>query len=147
VKDDTNGKVDEERLRAVVAAYGANRERWPERERAAAELAARSSEGALLLEGEARLDAWLNIAPEVVPSDELLRRVREIPLRHAMPAKGAWWPLGKVRHLVTAVAAAAVFGVIVGVASPEKADGGDDDAAWEDLSSLALGLDFPEETP
>ena len=71
-----------ERFRALIAAYGARPELWPEAERAAA-LALRdaSAEARGLFEEEAALDATLGALPEPDVSPGFLRRLNEVPLR------------------------------------------------------------------
>jgi len=150
VKNDGKSGLGQVRFRALVGSYGADPARWPAAERQAAEeLAATSSEAALFLAEQRRLDEILDRAEDVAPSTALLRRVAEIPVRQATPeSPRAWWPFGRFRHAVTALAATAAMGAILGIAVPEtvpneKADSSD--ASWDDFSTLALGVDLSEE--
>ena len=131
-----------ERFRALVESYGANPERWPEEEREAMRQVASSSEARAWLDEQRRLDAWLDDAPDLAPSADLLRRVAEIPARNEAPSSRWVWPFGRLRNLIAVGAAAAAMGLVVGMtttdASQESAD------EWDDLSSLALGVDIAE---
>jgi hypothetical protein len=144
VKRDDDKKRDLERFRTLVEAYGADPARWPANEQRTFEELASSEEARAWLLEHRRLDEWLDGAEEIAPSPALLRRVAEIPIRHAAPA--AWvWPFGKLRSLVAAAAAVAAVGMVVGVAMPPELandDGADD---WDELSTLALGADLAEE--
>ena len=71
-----------ERFRALVESYGANPERWPEEEREAMREVAASGEARAWLNEQRRVDAWLDDAPDLAPSADLLRRVAEIPARN-----------------------------------------------------------------
>jgi hypothetical protein len=65
-----------ERFSAMVEAYGARPERWPEAERAAAlGLLERSPEAAAVRAAAARLDGLLDHVPTAAPSDALVARV------------------------------------------------------------------------
>ncbi len=64
------------RLRALLAAYGANPERWPPEERAAARmLLAQSPEAQRWHDAGAQLDALLDLGPPRVASPALLERI------------------------------------------------------------------------
>ena len=65
-----------ERFTAIVEAYGARPERWPEAERAAAlGLLERSPEAVAVRTAAARLDGFLDRVPAAAPSDALVARV------------------------------------------------------------------------
>ena len=135
------------RLRAIVEAYGANPELWPAEERNAVGDLVSSSEARAWLEAESRVDAWLADEPELAPSADLLRRVAEIPLRHeARPASArpaSWiWPFGRLRNAIAVATAAAAVGLAVGMVTDVSSDDGGD--VYDDLSSLALGVDVAE---
>jgi hypothetical protein len=136
--------MDQARFRALAAAYGSDLARWPEEEQAAARtlLDASSDARALLLQ-ERGLDELLAAAPDREPSADLLRRVAEIPARHAPSASWSLWPFGRVRTLVAALGAAAAMGVAAGAALPERDDG--DQAGLEELSEMALSVDISRE--
>ena len=145
MKHDDEKKLDAERLRAVVESYGANPERWPAGDRQAYEkLVSDAGEPAWLDEAR-RLDALLDEAPDIAPSPALLRRVAEIPARHATGASGWIWPLGRLRTLVALGAMAAAMGLVVGMTTTESAASDDGGEEWDDLSALALGTNVSEE--
>lgn len=153
-----------ERFRALLAAYGARPELWPDAERAAA-LALRdaSVEARSLFDDEAALDATLGALPEPDVSAELLRRLNEVPLR--APQKRRFFALPRMWIPAASWAFAAVLGLGLGfstdVLSPDEAEGGTAVAAVdsatpsgeaatttgeEDFSALALdALDELEE--
>jgi len=85
--------MDEARFRAIVDAYGADEQRWPHAERAAAQAWANAhrSEAHALLETAARLDDWLD-RYEVAPATDALHRriVGRAPVRVASRAH-TWW--------------------------------------------------------
>ncbi|MBI1187928.1 MAG: hypothetical protein GC206_11475 [Alphaproteobacteria bacterium] len=103
--------MDKERFAAIVAAYGAAPHRWPQDERAAAEryAAAHRDECAPLLAEARTLDAALADAPAPAPSDLLAARVMAA---HRAASRQGW--LNDPRRAALALAACAVFGVIVG---------------------------------
>jgi hypothetical protein len=142
VKHDDEKKSDLARFRAVVESYGANPDRWPAAEREAFDKLASTEEARAWLVEQRKLDAWLDRAEEVAPSPALLRRVAEIPVRHAAP--GGWvWPFGRLRSVLGAAVAVAAVGMVVGMATPDNgSDGGADE--WDELSTLALGADLAE---
>jgi len=111
-----NEPLSIERLKALVSAYGAEPERFPADERAAALLLLSSSaEARALLERERELDVVLASAdaPELSPT--LLRRLNEVPVRFppATSRTSGW------ARALTAFgwAAAAAFGVYWGAHS------------------------------
>jgi anti-anti-sigma regulatory factor len=107
-------------------------------------LVAEAGEPAWLDEAR-RLDALLDEAPDIAPSPALLRRVAEIPARHATGASGWIWPLGRLRTLVALGAMAAAMGLVVGMTTTESAASDDGGEEWDDLSALALGTNVSEE--
>jgi hypothetical protein len=89
--------------------------------------------------------------PELAPSPQLLRRVAEIPARHAAPARaGAELSFGRVRNWIAGAVAAAAVGAVVGVVTPEPDPALTDiTQGSDDLSPLSwageLADDFDEE--
>lgn len=84
-----------ERFQTIVAAYGADPRRWPDKERAAAEAWAElhPGEADAALAGSAGLDAWL-AAHTVAPPDNVFieRVVATAPVRHpARQRARLWW--------------------------------------------------------
>lgn len=133
--------MDKERFAAIVAAYGADPGRWPERERHAAQAYARAhaDECAALLAEARALDAALAAAPAHQPSDLLTARV--------MAAHRAGLRAGLIhgpRRAALALAACAAMGVLIGfggarlapVASPS-------DGAEEMLAAVFGGGEDP----
>lgn len=107
-------KMDQERFDAIVAAYGANPRRWPAEEREAAQAFAQAH-GVDLSEA-GRIDALLDLAPRAAaPSDLLQARI----LR-AMPKRGV--PMARI---AAALAACAVFGLVIGYGAGVSAPTGD----------------------
>lgn len=102
-----------ERFRALIAAYGARPELWPDAERAAA-LALRdaSAEARALFDEEAVLDATLGALPEADVAPDFLRRLNEVPLR--APQKRRWFALPRVWIPAVSWAFAAVLGLGLG---------------------------------
>ncbi len=146
MKHDDKKESDLERFRTFVEAYGANLERWPLEARRVAERALGTREAQAWLAEQSPIDAWLDQAPELAPSAALLRRVAEIPARHARSPAGSAWPFGRLWHVVAAAAAAAIMGITVGLSAPDlTSDNGTDE--WDELSTLALGVDLSEVAP
>jgi hypothetical protein len=141
-QDDKKQTAD--RLRALVESYGTNPERWPPDERASAQkLETSSSNAEAWLTEQRRIDALLDGATDVVPSPALMRRVAEIPLRHEKALSG--WRPGWLRNLIGLGTAAAVLGLVVGMTTSEPVATDDAVTEWDDLSTLALGVDGSEE--
>ncbi|MEM5299575.1 hypothetical protein VSR82_35350 [Burkholderia sp. JPY481] len=83
-----------ERFQQIVAAYGADARRWPERERAAALQWARAhrDEADAALSDAAGLDAWLAADWIEPPSLELQRRIIDgAPARRPAARWRFWW--------------------------------------------------------
>jgi hypothetical protein len=131
-----------ERFRALVESYGADPARWPESEREAMRELASSDAARAFLAEQRRLDAWLDDAPDVAPSANLLRRVAEIPARNEAASSGWVWPFGRLRNLIAVGTAAAAMGLVVGMTTTDASQDGSDE--WDELSSLALGVDVAE---
>jgi len=99
--------MNRERFEQIVAAYGADPRRWPEAERAAAEaFAAENPDAAVLTVGEAGLDRMLDHAAALPDTSALAARI----LAQTQARAGRAFD---TRALV-ALAACAVFGVIIG---------------------------------
>ncbi len=79
-----------QRLQQLLDVYGANPERWPVEERAAAlALLARSTEAQAQQHEAARFDALLDLAPVARPSEELAARILAAQPAEEAEAKGA----------------------------------------------------------
>ena len=100
--------MDRERFEQLLDAYGADFRRWPAETRAgAATFAAQDAEAAALVAEARKLDAVLNVAREVnAPSAELSERILAFAPRVQRPAFD--------RRAMFALAACAVFGVVLG---------------------------------
>ncbi|MCC8400288.1 hypothetical protein LJ655_00025 [Paraburkholderia sp. MMS20-SJTN17] len=83
-----------ERFHQIVAAYGADARRWPEREREAAQAWARAHrvEADAVLSDAADLDAWLGVDHIEPPSLALQRRIIDAaPSRRRAARWRLWW--------------------------------------------------------
>ncbi|MGF6374796.1 hypothetical protein [Paraburkholderia sp. MM5482-R1] len=83
-----------ERFHQIVAAYGADARRWPEREREAAQAWARAhrDEADAALSDAASLDAWLAADELEPPNLELQRRIIDrAPSRRSAARWRLWW--------------------------------------------------------
>jgi len=130
--------MDLARLREIFDAYGADPRRWPGAERAAAEaLIANSPEAASLREDAAALDTLMDLSVAPAPSPELMARI----LANHEPAGwfAALWPFGPVWQPVSAMAFAAVLGVVIGAAAPDIVIPDLGDSAIAEVESLAFG--------
>lgn len=152
--------MSEERLAAMLAAYGATSDRWPQAERSAAEaLLERSESARALLATEAGLDRLLSQASlEATPSPALLERLlaarpRALPRPispHRVRSNG-WrilWPYGSPVFPAGALALSMLFGIALGTnLQNSSADlAGLTQADTEQLVVLALAeTTYPEE--
>lgn len=100
--------MDRERFANLLDAYGADFRRWPAETRAAAAaFATQDSEAAELIAEARKLDAVLDMAREVAaPSPELADRILALAPRVVRQAFD--------RRAMLALAACAVFGLVVG---------------------------------
>ena len=127
------------RLRELIDAYGAAPARWPEAERAAAELLVQSDTQAARLLAEAEpLDAWLDSYEVAEVAPRLRARVLEVPLvaarkRRRFGLRMAW-----------AVALSCVIGVISGAWSAPEVSADDDE--WTELTQVSFYADIDPET-
>lgn len=134
-----------ERLAELLDAYGADRARWPEAERAGAWALIEADEAARTLYDEARaLDALMGRASVVEPSPELKARV----LADARKPRETWiqalWPFGAAWKPASALAAAIILGVIAGVVLPSPFSGASVPLD-NDIGELALNSVFGQE--
>lgn len=112
-----------DRVRALLAAYGADPERWPVGEQEAAErlLATDPVLAAEVAEAEA-LDRLLNALPAPAPSPALRVALKDIPDRARLGWAGrlaSLWPFGPPWRPAAGLVAAAVLGIFVGIATSE----------------------------
>lgn len=100
--------MDRERFTELLDAYGADFRRWPAQMRAeAAAFATQDTEAPALLAEARKLDAMLEVAREAVqPSADLVARILAQAPRPQRPAFD--------RRAMIALAACAVFGVVLG---------------------------------
>jgi len=129
-----------QRFIELVAAYGSQLSRFPEAERAAAEVLLRTSEPArAALAREVSLDRALSTFVEPALAPELERRLNEIPIR--LPVlRRARWPFRAPWAPLVGWAAAAALGVAFGSLANQE---GQQPVA--DGSSLSI--DEPAEGP
>lgn len=115
--------MTKDRVRELLAAYGADAERWPEAEREPARRLAASDPGlASEIAEAAALDALLDAMPVPAPSPALRVRLKAIPDR--APARwaerlSALWPFGAPWRPAAGLVAAALVGVLVGFTAPQ----------------------------
>lgn len=137
----TDKTLSIERFEALVAAYGADLERFPAGERTAAELTLkRSARARELFAREAELDAALVGLQGSELSAAFARRLAEVPLRAPQRRFG----LPGIRWLVPGLgwAAALSFGLWLGVTDVSDEAGGADESA--ELSTDAAALEADE---
>ena len=136
-----------ERFRALLEAYGAAPERWPEEERAAATaLLADSDDARTLRRKAASLDDALDLVEAPAPSPELARRIEELvhdrpaaavrskpSLTHRLRAwRAAWRP--------AILAASGALGLAAGIAAAQPPQTTSTAFDTVELSALAGGL-------
>ena len=138
-----------ERFRDLVAAYGADPARWPERERVVAlELLQRSPEARASLEEARDLDYLLELAPTTAVTPELQTRILAAfpgkqPARSRfagifaalLPDRPAWVP-------AAALALSLALGVGVGAYAPALAGL---DTSAHDAASIAMSGGFDDD--
>ena len=116
--------MDRTRFEQLLEAYGADLSLWPEAERAeAAAFAAAHADELVQVLAEARaMDALLKPGPEDAPDVELLSRriLKSAPVQSARFDRRAAW----------ALAACAIFGVLIGYGGGLLAPLADDDAGY-----------------
>jgi hypothetical protein len=138
-------KMDFDRLSTLLDAYGADRTRWPEAERASAWALIEADGKARALFEEARsLDHLLNRASTIEPSPELKATV----LADASRPRESWiealWPFGAAWKPASALAAAVLLGIIAGVVLPNPLGSGDVPLE-SDIGELAMTTVFDQE--
>ena len=137
-----------DRFRALMDAYGAVSERWPEEERSGAvALLAISGEATALRREAERLDAALDLVPEVAPSQALMARILSECEEPRPAARARWidtlveaiWPDGRIWQPLGAFATAAVLGLVLGFSQIGIGSVSTDDAfAGVDLDAFAF---------
>lgn len=132
-----------ERFERIVEAYGASPRRWPEAERAAAEaFAAHDTRAAALLKEEDAFDAMLDFARTEPRASDLLR-ARVL----AKAPKGVRQPFerGNTVRPALALAACAMFGVIIGVSGGALAPAAAQTESVDEMVASALFQDVAAE--
>jgi hypothetical protein len=126
--------MDRERFAALLDAYGADFRRWPAETRAsAAAFAAQDAEAPALIAEARKLDAALDTAREMpAPSPTLADRILAFAPRVVRPAFD--------RRALLALAACAVFGVVLGYGGGLLAP-----APVEDDSYFSMAFEAPLE--
>ncbi|MGE4219465.1 MAG: hypothetical protein AB7G39_08465 [Alphaproteobacteria bacterium] len=143
--------TDMARLGALLDAYGGSARRWPEADRAwALRLIAVSPAAASLHRQAAALDALLDDAALAPAAPQLTAAV----LTGFGTARHAWlallWPFGPIWRPASALAAACVLGIAVGLTTPppDTTDGMTTAEAAVDFETLNLGpYAYYSETP
>jgi hypothetical protein len=146
---DTAGSMSLERFEALVDAYGAQSDRWPDEERSSAlALLSDSAPAQQALHGATALDDLLDNLLDDAPVEEPSAALRRQILAAAPERQPTWlerldrlseqlWPFTPRWQPATGLAAAAAFGIVVGPMVPDTA------AASEpvDVAELAFGGD------
>src|SRR5690606_16810156 len=135
--------ITKDRFRAMLAAYGADPQRWPAAEReAATRLAAADPELAAELAEAAATDLLLDALPAPVPNPALRVRLKAIPddatLRWT-DRLAALWPFGAPWRPAAGLVAAALVGVVVGFTAPQPTPA--DDADWDEATAVLAYYD------
>lgn len=117
-------EMNETRLLAIIAARGAAPERWPAEEREPALALLQTSAAARqALDDAARLDALLAEDGAPTVSLALQSRIAAIPeqrRRGITELAGLFWPFGAIWRPATGLIAAGVFGLMVGIGTPQQ---------------------------
>ncbi len=136
--------MESRRLAGILDAYGADPGRWPDAERDAARaLLADSAEATAHRDAAAALDTVLNAAAAPAPSPELMAAI----LTAAEPSGwrgwvAGFWPFGPVWQPVSALATAAVLGMVIGAAAPTSIlPELTEYSAQEEAEDMAFGFD------
>lgn len=142
------GALSQERFDALAAAYGADPERWPPGERAAARLRLQQDAAAEAIRAAAALDRLLDLLPAPAPPDPHLRRrilaAAPTPRSGLAAWLGALWrELGGARRAGPAFALSLVLGVLL---APLAASTADDEAELA-LQAIVLDEDLEELLP
>ena len=112
-------QMNETRLLAIVEAYGAEPNRWPEEERAAAQ-ALHSPAGHQALASTAALD-WLLSESLVAPADlALITQIITLLEQRSNGLTVLTRPFGAIWQPAMGLATAAIIGIVVGVATPPE---------------------------
>ncbi len=108
--------MDLNRFTQCAAAYGADRRRWPAREQALYDRFAGTPEGAAILAAAERTDRFLDRFEVAAPDERLAHAIAGA----ARPRRRSalWWQ-------VTAFAASAIVGFVLGFAQVPDEGGGD----------------------
>jgi len=124
--------MDRERFANLLDAYGADFRRWPAETRAeAAAFAAQNADAAAMVAEARKLDAVLDTARGgAAPSPELADRILAFAPRVVRPAFG--------RRALLALAACAVFGVVLGYGGGLMAP-----PPFEDDSYFSMAFEAP----
>jgi hypothetical protein len=135
-------KMDIDRLSTLLDAYGADRTRWPEAERATAWALIEADEKARALYEDARaLDGLLSRASTIEPSSELKAEVLAAASRPRESWVEALWPVGAPWKPASALAAAVLLGIIAGVVLPNPL-GSSDEPIETEIGELAVTTVF-----
>jgi hypothetical protein len=137
-----NEHIDLDRLSILLDAYGADRTRWPEAERASAWALIEADDKARALYEDARaLDGLLSQASTIEPSPELKAEVLAAAGRPRESWIEALWPFGAAWKPASALAAAVLLGIIAGVVLPNPL-GSSDEPIESEIGELAMTTVF-----
>jgi hypothetical protein len=155
----SSGQLDLEAFERLLEIHGGRVERWPATVREALTRLLESSAVARARWDEAaRLDALLDASPEVEPAPALVARIASLPALHPRPVRAAWWPFQSSVAPLFAWGAAAMLGVVVGIAQAPEPDASDGDVTaelddgyaaddgslddWTEVSGVVTGADW-----
>jgi hypothetical protein len=155
-------RLDFKAFERLLEIHGGRAERWPEGSRESLRrLLEGSAEARSRWEDAQRLDALLDALPSIEPAPTLMASIASLPARHPRRQGVSWWPFGRSMAPLFAWGAAAVLGLVVGLAEAPSLDLGDGDASdgvatidgddgsagddWADVSALATGADWDSE--
>jgi hypothetical protein len=157
-------RLDPITFERLLGIHGGRLERWPEAHREPlARLLESSAEARARWEDAGALDRLLEAAPDVEPAPALMARIAALPARHPRAERAAWWPFQGALAPLLGWGAAALLGVVVGVAqAPDAglelgdepadmaaleldAEGAEGTEDWSEVSELVWGADWAAE--
>lgn len=146
--------ISKDRVRSLIASYGANPDAFPVEEQAAARrLIATDPELQTELQEAQDLDALLGLSEVVAPSADLRRQIAEIPVRHPLPNPGpqglldwTWLRFSLARMVGAALLSAALgvgSGLLAGQPPEDSSTAATDDLdSWAEFATLTFSNDL-----
>lgn len=134
-------RLDLNTFERLLGIHGGRAERWPEALREPLARLLESSAEARARWDEARaLDRMLDAVPVVEPAPALMASIAALPARHPRPERAPWWPFRGALAPLLGWGAAAMLGVVLGLARAPDIDG---ELYPEEADVAALELDDP----